>query len=74
MTLGVGIGLITKVLSSFSFDFFFPAGFFFGVFLSDDLKLPRRGNLTIHEGGTIIREWRPRMSDEKEGGEVIIEW
>lgn len=57
--LGVGIGLITKVFSSFSLDFFFPAGFFFGVFLSDDLKLPRRGNFTIHDGGTIIREWRP---------------
>lgn len=57
--LGVGIGFITKVLSSFSFDFFFPDGFFFGVFLNDDLKLPFRGSLTIHDGGTIIREWVP---------------
>lgn len=56
---GVGIGFITKVLSSFSFDFFLPAGFFLGVFLNDDLKLPFRGSLTIHDGGTIIREWTP---------------
>lgn len=58
-TLGVGIGFITNVFSSFSLDFFLPVGFFFGVFLSDDLKLPLRGSLTIHDGGTIIREWTP---------------
>lgn len=59
VTLGDGIGFITNVFSSFSFDFFFPAGFFFGVFLNDDLKLPLRGSLTIHDGGTIMREWTP---------------
>lgn len=57
--LGVGIGFITNVFSSFSLDFFLPAGFFFGVFLNEDLKLPFRGSLTIHDGGTIIREWTP---------------
>jgi hypothetical protein len=56
VTLGVGIGFITNVFSSFSLDFFLPAGFFLGVFLNDDLKLPFRGSLTIHDGGTIIRE------------------
>lgn len=60
---GVGIGFITNVRNSFSLDFFLPAGFFFGVFRSDDLKLPRRGSFTIHEGGTIIREWTPVKSE-----------
>jgi len=55
VTFGVGIGLITNVFSSFSFDFFLLDGFFFGVFLRDDLKLPFP-SLTIHDGGTIIRE------------------
>jgi hypothetical protein len=53
---GVGMGLITNALFSFSLDFFLPAVFFFGGFLNDDLKLPFFGNLTIHDGGTIIRE------------------
>lgn len=67
--LGVGIGFITNVFSSFSLDFFLPAGFFFGVFLNDDLKLPFRGSLTIHDGGTIIREWTPvgHIHDAPEG-------
>lgn len=54
VTFAVGIGLITNVLVSRSFDFFLLAGFFFGVFRSDDLKLPFRGSFTIHDGGTII--------------------
>jgi hypothetical protein len=43
-----------------------PAGFFFGVFLNEDLKLPLRGNFTIHDGGTMMREWMPvaREGDE----------
>lgn len=45
---------MTKALCSFSFDFFLPATFLRGDFLNDDLKLPLRGNLTIHDGGTII--------------------
>lgn len=59
VTFAVGIGLMTNVLASFSFDFFLPAGFFFGDFRSDDLKLPLRGSFTIHDGGTIILEWGP---------------
>lgn len=59
VVLGFGMGLITKVLFSFSLDFFLPADFFLGGFLNDDLKLPFLGNLTIHDGGTIIREWIP---------------
>jgi hypothetical protein len=56
VVLGFGMGFITKVRFSLSFDFFLPADFFFGGFLNDDLKLPFFGNLTIHDGGTIIRE------------------
>lgn len=57
--LAVGMGLMTNVRGSLDCDFFLPVGFFFGVLRRDDLKLPFRGNLTIHEGGTIIREWVP---------------
>lgn len=56
VTLAVGIGLMTNVFVSFSLDFFLPAGFFFGDFRRDDLKFPLRGNLTIHDGGTMILE------------------
>lgn len=66
--LGFGMGFITKVLFSLSFDFFLPADFFFGGFLNDDLKLPFRGNLTIHDGGTIIREWIPKFFVGEGGG------
>lgn len=59
VTLAVGMGLITNVLDSFSFDFFLLVDFFFGVLRNDDLKLPLRGNLTIHDGGTIILECVP---------------
>lgn len=55
----VGIGLMTKVFGSLSLDFFLPAGFFFGVLRNDDLKLPFRGNFTIHDGGTMIDECVP---------------
>lgn len=54
VTLVVGIGLIINVFDSFSFDFFFVATFFRGVLRSDDLKLPFRGNLIIHDGGTMM--------------------
>lgn len=60
-TFAVGIGFITNVFSSFfeSFPFFLEEFFFFGDFLSDDLKLPRLGSFTIHDGGTIILHWEP---------------
>lgn len=47
---------MTNVFDSFSFDFRLPAAFFFGDFRSEDLKLPLRGSLTIHDGGTIMFE------------------
>lgn len=51
----VGIGLMTNVRGSFGTDGFLPAFFFFWVdFRSDDLKLPLRGSLTIHDGGTTM--------------------
>lgn len=56
VTFAVGIGFITNVFDSFSFDFFLLAGFLRGAFRNDDLKLPFRGNFTIHDGGTIIFE------------------
>lgn len=59
VTLAVGIGLITNVRGSRSLGFFLPCCFFLGDFLSDDLKLPFRGNFTIHDGGTIILECIP---------------
>lgn len=60
-TLAVGIGLITKVFCSplESFPFFFAVFFFLGDFLNEDLKLPLLGNLTIHDGGTIMFDWMP---------------
>lgn len=62
LTLAVGIGFITNVFCSFldSFPFFLEALFFLGDFLSDDLKLPLRGNFTIQDGGTIILDWDPK--------------
>lgn len=61
VTLLVGIGFITKVFCSpfGSFGFFFEPDFFLGDFLSEDLKLPRLGSLTIHDGGTMILDWVP---------------
>ena len=59
-----GIGFITNVrhsFSIFSFDLFFIVCFFLGDFLRLDLKLPLRGNLTIHDGGTIICWWLPEF-------------
>lgn len=53
------MGFITNVFCSFSLLFFLLAVFFFGVLRNDDLKLPLRGNLTIHDGGTMICEWTP---------------
>lgn len=50
-----------KVRGSFSFGFRLLDDFFFGVFRSDDLKLPLRGSFTIQAGGTMIRECRPEM-------------
>lgn len=61
VTLAVGIGLRTNVRGSLSLDFFLLAGFFFGVFLKDDLKLPFRGSLTIHDGGTMMFECVPEI-------------
>lgn len=60
-TVAVGIGFIANVLGSFleSFPFFLVAFFFFGDFRSEDLKLPRRGSLTIQDGGTIMADWEP---------------
>lgn len=55
----VGTDLITNALDSFSLDFFFDTSFLRGVFRNDDLKLPLRGNLIIHDGGTIIFECSP---------------
>lgn len=56
VTFAVGIGLITNVFDSFSLDFRFPAAFFLGDFRKDDLKLPLRGSLTIHDGGIMMFE------------------
>ena len=68
VTFAVGIGLMTNVRCSFSFDFFdLPGCFFLGDFRREDLKLPLRGNLTIHDGGTIMLECVPenRTPDSK---------
>lgn len=59
VTFAVGIGLMTNVFDSFSFDFRLPAAFFLGDFRNDDLKFPLRGSFTIHDGGTIMFEWDP---------------
>lgn len=67
VTLLVGIGFITNVFCSplDSFGFFLEPDFFFGDFLSEDLKLPRRGNFTIQDGGTMIFDWVPEVSHKK---------
>lgn len=70
----VGIGLMMKAFCSFwslgSFDCCLLLDFLlliglvrFGV-LIDDLKLPLLGNLTIHEGGTIILACSPWITKE----------
>lgn len=59
-----GIGLIINVFDSFSFDFFLVAAFLCGVFRSDDLKLPFRGSLIIHDGGTMMFAWAPETDTE----------
>lgn len=55
----VGMDLITNAFDSFSFVFFFETSFFRGVFRNDDLKLPLRGSLSIHDGGTMMFECSP---------------
>lgn len=59
VSLVVGTDLITNAFDSFSFDFFFEISFLRDVLRNDDLKLPLRGNLIIHDGGTIIFECSP---------------
>lgn len=70
-TEAVGIGFITKLRISFSglsvlsLDRFLLTCFFFGDFLRLDLKLPLRGSLTIHDGGTTISWWCPENNEQK---------
>lgn len=46
--------IIHYLIITLSLFFFFDDALFLGVFLRLDLKLPFLGNLTIHDGGTII--------------------
>lgn len=53
----VGTAFIINAFDSFSLvRCLIRTSFLRGVFLSDDLKLPFRGSLTIHDGGTTIFE------------------
>lgn len=59
MILVVGTDLITNALDSFSFVFLLEISFLRDVFRNDDLKLPLRGSLIIHDGGTMMFECSP---------------
>lgn len=53
----VGTAFMMNAFDSFSLvRCLMRTSFLRGVFLSDDLKLPLRGSLTIHDGGTIMLE------------------
>lgn len=59
----VGTAFMMNAFDSFSLvRCLMRTSFLRGVFRSDDLKLPLRGSLTIHDGGTIMFECAPEDS------------
>lgn len=68
VTFSDGIGLMLNAFVPL--DFFLLTDFFCGVFRNDDLKLPWRGNLIIHVGGTIIFACSPARKQTKKYFEI----